>query len=324
MVSRSSTRGRRGLLLTTVLSALLMIGLSYALPMLLPGDFVTAMYANSEEISLTAEQEEELRAYYAENAGFDQYLLRLIRLDWGYSYAFLSPVSELFFSALPWTLLLLVSANVLAVVVGFIAGVEASFRRDTPLERWMVGAGTVMEGIPEICIGVVLLAVFSLYLGWFPAAGAETAYADLTPWQWFVDVLHHLALPLFSLVFAYIPGNFLLTRTSMVMVIREPYIKTAEAKGLSGMRIRYGHAARNALLPLVTRFGLRLAFMVTGALVVERIHAYPGVGTLLFNAIRLRDIPVIQAVVLVSSLMVLGTIACLELLYAQLDPRVRR
>ncbi len=312
---------RLGLIITFGLAALAMIYLSYSLPRLLPGDFVTAMYSSSH-VTLTAEQEAELRAYYTEEPGFGRYLVKLASLDWGYSYAFLTPVSGLFFGALPWTLLLLGTAHVISMFVGFVTGVEAAWRRDSHLERSMVGGMTVLEGVPEISTGVILLVVFALHLGWFPAAGAETAYAEVSLWARLADVGHHLALPLATLVLAYFPGNFLLTRNSMVMVIKQSYITTARAKGLPARRIRYAHAARNALLPLVTRFGLRLAFMITGALVVERIHSYPGLGTLLYNAIQARDLPVIQAVVLASSLMVLTIILGLEMIYRIIDPRI--
>ena len=312
---------RLGLIITFGLAALAMIYLSYSLPRLLPGDFVTAMYSSSH-VTLTAEQEAELRAYYTEEPGFGRYLVKLASLDWGYSYAFLTPVSALFFGALPWTLLLLGTAHVISMFVGFVTGVEAAWRRDSHLERSMVGGMTVLEGVPEISTGVILLVVFALHLGWFPAAGAETAYAEVSLLSRLADVGLHLALPLATLVLAYFPGNFLLTRNSMVMVIKQSYITTARAKGLPARRIRYAHAARNALLPLVTRFGLRLAFMITGALVVERIHSYPGLGTLLFNAIQARDLPVIQAVVLASSLMVLTIILGLEMIYRIIDPRI--
>ena len=312
---------RLGLIITFGLAALAMIYLSYSLPRLLPGDFVTAMYSSSQ-VTLTAEQEAELRAYYTEEPGFGRYLVKLASLDWGYSYAFLTPVSALFFGALPWTLLLLGTAHVISMFAGFVTGVEAAWRRDSHLERSMVGGMTVLEGVPEISTGVILLVVFALHLEWFPAAGAETAYAEVSFWARLADVGHHLALPLATLVLAYFPGNFLLTRNSMVMVIKKSYITTARAKGLPARRIRYAHAARNALLPLVTRFGLRLAFMVTGALVVERIYSYPGLGTLLFNAIQARDLPVIQAVVLVSSLMVLTIILGLEMIYRFIDPKI--
>ncbi len=323
MIDRAthSAPRRLGLIITFGLAALAMIYLSYSLPRLLPGDFVTAMYSSSH-VTLTAEQEAELRAYYTEEPGFGRYLVKLASLDWGYSYAFLTPVSALFFGALPWTLLLLGTAHVISMFVGFVTGVEAAWRRDSHLERSMVGGMTVLEGVPEISTGVILLVVFALHLGWFPAAGAETAYAEVSLLARLADVGHHLALPLATLVLAYFPGNFLLTRNSMVMVIKQSYITTARAKGLPARRIRYAHAARNALLPLVTRFGLRLAFMITGALVVERIHSYPGLGTLLFNAIQARDLPVIQAVVLASSLMVLTIILGLEMIYRIIDPRI--
>jgi peptide/nickel transport system permease protein len=318
---KHSVPRRLGLVITFGLAAMAMIYLSYSLPRLLPGDFVTAMYSSSH-VTLTAEQEVELRAYYTEEPGFGHYLVKLATLDWGYSYAFLTPVSTLFFSALPWTLILLGTANVISMIIGFVTGVEAAWRQDSRLEKGIVGGMTVIEGIPEISTGVILLVVFALNLQWFPAAGAETAYAEVSFWARLADVGHHLALPLATLVLAYFPGNFLLTRNSMMMVIKAPFVTTARAKGLPARRVRYSHAARNALLPLVTRFGLRLAFMVTGALVVETIFSYPGLGTLLFNAIQARDLPVIQAVVLASSLMVLMIILGLEIVYRIIDPRI--
>lgn len=303
------------------LAALVMIYLSYSLPRLLPGDFVISMYSSSQ-VTLTPEQEIELRDYYMEDPGFFKYVLRLAYLDWGYSYAFLTPVSALFFSALPWTLLLLGTAHIVSMFIGFVSGVEVAWRRNSRLEKGMVSTMTMLEGVPEISTGVILLVLFALHLGWFPASGATTAYAELSFWAQVLDVGHHVALPLLTLILAYLPGNFLLARNSMVMVIKKPYITTAKAKGLPGRRVRYAHGARNALLPLVTRFGLRLAFMITGALVVERIFSYPGIGTLLFNAIKARDLPLIQSVVLISSLMVLAVILCLEVVYRIIDPRV--
>ena len=310
-----------GLVVTFCLAALVMTWLSYGLPRFLPGDFVTATYGASQ-VTLTSEQEAELREYYGRDRGFGHYLSRVARFDWGYAYVFETPVSALFFSALPWTLLLMGSAHVISMVIGFVAGVEAAWRRSSSFEKGMVSGMTVLEGIPEICTGVILLFVFALQLQWFPAAGAETAYAEKNALAHVADVGHHLALPLCTLVLAYFPGNFLLTRNSMVMVIMADYIKTARAKGLPPLRIRYVHAARNALLPVVTRFGMRLAFMITGALVVEKINAYPGVGTLLYNAIAARDLPVIQAVVLMSSLIILTIFFALEFVYRFIDPRI--
>jgi len=304
-----------------LLAGLIMVYASYRLPRLLPGDFVTAMYASSQ-VTLTAEQEKEIRAYYRQSGDFATYLVNLCTLNWGYSYAFLAPISRLILEALPWSLLLMGGAHVISMLFGFIAGVEAAWRRGSYSEKAGVGCMTVLEGVPEISTGVALLLVFALYLGWFPAAGAETAYAVLSPAGKVWDMAHHLALPLATLVMAYFPGNFLLTRGSMVMVLREQFVETARAKGLPPVRVRYAHAARNALLPMVTRFGLRIAFMITGALVVETIYSYPGLGTLLFNAISMRDLPLIQGIVLFSSLIVLFVNLALDYVYGWIDPRV--
>jgi peptide/nickel transport system permease protein len=315
--------GRKGRFIWPyLLAGLLLVFISYCVPRLLPGDFVTAMYSGSH-VALNAEQEAGLRAYFNQRQGFGDYLMRLFTLRWGTSYAFLRPVSELIFGALPWTLLLMGSAHLVSMSFGFIAGVEAAWRRGGGVEKAGVGCMTVLEGVPEIGTGVMLLLVFSLYLGWLPASGSENAYALHTPLERVWDVARHLVLPLATLVLAYFPGNFLLIRGSMVMVLKQEFVQTARAKGLPPLRVRYGHAARNALLPMVTRFGLRLAFMVTGALIVETIYSYPGLGTLLYNAISRRDLPLIQSIVLISSLMILSINLVLEWVYGRIDPRVR-
>lgn len=312
---------RPGLAVSYLIAAAVMIWLSFGLPRLLPGDFVQAMYANSHVI-LTERQEADLKEHYTRRQGFTQYLSDLFTLEWGYSYAFQEPVSRLFFKALPWTLLLMGGAHLIATLLGFVAGVELAWRRGRHAEKIGVGIMTVLEGFPEIGTGVVLLLVFALKLGWFPAAGAVTAYAGHDGAAHILDMVHHLTLPMVTLILAYLPGNFLLARAGMVMVLRTRFIQTARAKGLTPLRVRYAHAARNALIPMITRFGLRIAFMMTGALVVETLFAYPGLGTLLFNAIAMRDLPLIQGIVLASSLLVLAVNLMLEWVYGWADPRV--
>ncbi len=319
---RGIVRRNAGMVAGYLLAGVVMIYLSYCLPRLLPGDYVTAMYAGSH-VTLSAGQEAELKAFYGDGDGFARYLADLFSLNWGQSLAYPDSVVGLFLKALPWTLLLMGCAHVLSMFFGFIAGVEAAWRRGSRFEKAGVGLMTFLQGIPEIGSGVILLLIFSLHLGWFPAFGAETAYAEFSGLSRLMDVLHPLALPLVTLMLAYFPGNFILARASMVMTMREKFVATAKAKGLTALRIRYAHAARNALIPVVTRFGLRIAFMVTGALVVETVYSYPGLGTLLFNAVSMRDLPLIQGIVLMSSLMVLLVNLILEFVYIMLDPRVR-
>lgn len=324
MDTGSRSRGLPGLCAAYLLAALALLYLSYRLPRLLPGDFLTALYSGAEA-SLPPELKEAYRnqAEALITRGFVGYLNDFFTLDWGRSLAFRKPVRELIFTALPWTLLLLGSAHLLSTLAGFFAGVESAWRKGSLPDRLGVSLMTILEGIPEIGSGVLLLLVFSLSLGWFPAAGAETVYSDFTGWQRFLDVLHHLALPLGTLFLAYLPGNFLLSRAGMLYAINAPYMLTAKAKGNSPLRQRYLHAARNALLPVVTRFGVRLASLLTGALTVEALYSYPGLGSLLCNAIALRDLPLISGIVLVTSLAVLSITLILEFAYRKLDPRLR-
>lgn len=303
-------------------AALVLICLSYFLPRSLPGDFVIAMDASSH-VSLSQEQEVQIRKHYPASEGFGSYIGRLLILDWGKSYALGEPVLSLILRALPWTLLLAGGAHLMGSLLGFVAGVEAAWRRGTKMEKALVGFMGVLEGIPEMAIGVVLLASFAFYLNWLPAGGAQSPYAFLSLEGQVIDIARHLLLPMSALILAYFPGNFLLARNSMIMVLGEEFILTARAKGLPEKRVRYHHAARNALLPVVTRFGLRLGFMVTGVVVVETIFSYPGIGTLLFNAIRTRDVPLVEGIVLFSSLVILGVNLALELFYRRIDPRSR-
>ncbi len=303
------------------ITVFIMIYGSYGLPLLLPGDYITATYSSSH-VALSGAEHMRLVALRKEQGGFTGYLKRLVTFDWGRSQALMVPVSTLIFSALPWTLLLVGLAHLFSITLGFVAGVEIAWRRGRPMEKAAVGFTSVLEAVPEIGTGVILLVVFSLSLHWFPSAGAKTAYANMSSWGQLLDVGHHLVLPLTTLILAYLPGNFLLTRAGMVMVMKKQFVETARAKGLPPFRVRYAHAARNALLPLVTRFGLRIAFMMTGVVVVETIHSYPGLGTLLFHAISMRDLPLIRCIVLFSSIMVISINFILEFVYRRIDPRV--
>ena len=313
-------------LVAYLLTVLALVYASFALPRLLPGDAFIAMYG-SGHVAIEAQDEASIREseiFKTSSESFAQYLGRLGRLDWGTSTAYETPVFGLIMDALPWTLLLMGTAQLLSMGIGFILGVEAAWRHDSVSDRLLTGVMTFLEGIPELSSGVLLLLVFALWLGWFPAAGGETVYSGLPFWERTLDILHHLALPLATLVLAYLPGSTLLSRAAMLMTLRQPFMLTAAAKGLPPWRRRYAHAARCALLPVVTRLGLRLASMLTGVLVVESIHSYPGLGTLLFQAVSMRDLPLISGIVLFSSLGILTVALALEKTYQCLDPRLRQ
>lgn len=180
-----------------------------------------------------------------------------------------------------------------------------------------------LGGMPDFFIGILLLLLFGVTLGWAPLGGAMSPYAGHGGIDLVLDVAHHLILPLISLVLVQLAPTYLLTRNAMLTTLRARFITTAKAMGLRERSIRYMHAGRNSLLPVVTAMGMRVPNMVTGALFLEIVFSYPGVGTLLNTALSARDYPLIQGVLLMVTVTVLTTNLLVDLTYVRLDPRVR-
>jgi peptide/nickel transport system permease protein len=168
----------------------------------------------------------------------------------------------------------------------------------------------------------VLLIVFGVLLGVAPLSGALTPYSGLSGLGLVLDVLKHMALPVAALTAAYLAGGYLLTRNTMITVLKSPFMLTARAKGLSQKALKYRHAGRNSMLPVLTMTGIWLGRVVTGALFIELVFAYPGVGLLTYQALLARDYPVIQGVFLMVAISVLVVNFAVDLLYPRLDPRV--
>ncbi len=224
--------------------------------------------------------------------------------------------------ALPWTLLLVGTSFILSAVAGIVLGVESSWRRGRRFDRSLLTSMLLLDGIPSLAIGITALTVFCLHFGWFPSTGAMTPYSGAEGIGHVRDVLWHLVLPLATLTLSMIPGDYLLIRNSMMLTIREPYVLTARAKGIRERRIKYLHAARNAILPFATRIGIRLAYIITGALFIETIFAYPGLGFLTYHAISNRDLPLMQGILTVSVILVLLINIAVDLMYKKIDPRI--
>ncbi len=302
-----------------------LIFLNFLLPRLLPGDVILAMYSG-QEILITEEMYNELvilhgldKTLYEQ---FSIYLTQLAHGDLGYSYVFHASTTDLILAALPWTLLLVVTSFILSAIAGIVLGVESSWRRGGKIDKSLLVSMLFVDGVPSLAIGVIFLSVFSLKFGWFPTAGAMTPYSNAEGIAHIKDVLMHLVLPLSTLTLSQIPGDYLMIRNSMMLTIREPFILTARAKGLTERKIKYFHAARNAILPFFTRIGIRLTYVLTGVLFIETIFAYPGLGLLTYEAISNRDLPLIQGILVVSVLLVLLVNIVIDIFYKKIDPRI--
>ncbi len=301
--------------------------LNFILPRLMPGDPLHAIYGDEALVAMTPEMESQLiRQFSLDKTWWDQllaYVIGLLQGDLGFSYYYREQVSQVIMGALPWTLLLTGLALVIATAIGIILGIESGYRRGSSLDRSLVAGLMFLGGFPDFFIGILLLLIFAVSLDVLPLYGATSPYAGYEGLTYIFDVLRHLALPLASMVLVQLGSIFLLTRNTMVTLLAESFILTARAKGCPEGCIKYAHAGRNSLLPVTTATGLRIPHLITGALFIEIVFSYPGVGSLLNTAIAARDYPLIQGILLIVTLTVLSANFIVDLLYMGLDPRVR-
>src|SRR5580765_3592340 len=229
--------------------------------------------------------------------------------DLGQSFYYRTPVLDLYFQRLPNSLLLAAVAMGLSLLIGIPSGILAAVR----VGRFWDSAGKVFAllglSLPSFWVGLVLILVFSVYLGWLPSSGAGTPL--------------HLIMPAFALGWYFAAAHMRLTRSSMLEVLGSEYIKLARLKGLPQSLVIAKHAFKNALIPVLTLAGINLVIMVNVAVVVETVFAWPGVGRLLFEGIAFRDFPVVQATVLLGGVMIVVVNLLVDILYAVIDPRIR-
>ena len=312
---------------TYFVALLIILCLNFTLPRMMPGDPLMAIYGEEALVAMTPE----LRTFLLRSFALDKpmweqfvaYLYQMSRGNLGFSYYHNAPTLEVILGRLPWTILLIGSALILSTTFGVFLGIESGWRRGKPLDRSLLSGFMALTGFPDFFLGMVFLLVFGVSLALFPLSGSVTPYSGLSGLPLLFDMLRHLMLPVSSLTLSHMAGTYLLTRNTMVTVLREPYILSARAKGLPERVICYRHAGRNSLLPVVTRTGIWLARIITGTLFIEVIFSYPGLGTLTYQALLARDYAVLQGILLVVATVVLLANFSLDLLYARIDPRVR-
>ena len=297
--------------LTMAVPVLVGVGtIAFALMYLLPGDPASAMLARS---GASAEQIAELREELGLDAPFHVqyagYFSRVLRGDLGNSIVSQEPVAELLLSRLPTTLELVFAALIVAVPLGIACGVLAAVRKDQWVDRAIVAVSSIGVSVPSFWLGLMLILVFSVYLGWLPAFGANSPA--------------HLVLPAAVLAFNAVGTLTRTTRSSMLDVLRQDYIRTARAKGLGATAVLYRHALRNALVPVVTMVGLQFGWLVSGSFIVEAVFSRQGIGLLFINSIVERDFPVIQGAVLLAAVMYVVLNLLVDMLYVIVDPRIR-
>jgi peptide/nickel transport system permease protein len=323
-------RGRLAAARAVLLYAVTMfaaVTLIFLLPRAMPGDPLSALEDPASGVFITdPEVRERVSAFYGIDGPLhEQYLSYLSSLatgDLGWSIARNAPVSELIARHLPWTLLLVGLALTLSAIISFVAGIVAAWHRNRHGDRVILVGLTSLRSIPEYALATLLLIGFAVLLPVFPLYGARTPFADHpTLLSRLADVGLHLVLPLTALTLSLVGSKFLLVRNTAISSLGEDYMLLARAKGLSMRLQRFRHIGRNALLPFLTVIGIQAGFAVGGAIFVEAVFAYPGMGTLILRAVEARDYPVLEAAFLVLAAAILLANLVIELVYARLDPR---
>lgn len=317
---------KKGLIVNYIIAFCILITLTFTLPRLMKGDPLQAIYGDEALIEMTPELKADIIKRFSLDLSikdqFFSYCLSLIKGDLGFSYYYNAPVINIIMQSIPWTLLLTGLALLISSLIGVIMGIESGYRRNKMFDKSMLTLLVSINGFPDFFIGILLLIIFSISIGIFPLSGALTPYADKTGFFLISDILHHLTLPLIALVLVSMTRTYLITRNTMILTLEKPFILTAKAKGCNDRTIRYTHAGRNALLPVFTTFGLQLAHIVTGALFIEIVFSYPGVGFMLYNSLLSRDYPMIQGILLIVAIAVLGINFFIDLFYGKIDPRI--
>jgi len=303
-----------------------LIVLNFALPRFMPGSPLEAIYGQEALCTMSPQLVEELNRRFMLDQPlyrqFGAYVTALARGDLGYSYFYQVPVEKVVAGYFPWTALLCGTALVITTVLGFILGVGAGGRRGSRLDLLLVAGVVALGGVPDFFAGAVLLVVFGVYLGLVPLGGALSPYAGYSGLKLVADIAGHMAAPLAALVAVRMPSVFLLARNNTVQAMTEGYILTARGKGCPQRTVIYRHAGKSVLLPVITHTGLHFTSLVTGALFLEIIFNYPGMGSLLYKAILARDYPLIQGILLTITVAVLAINLSTELLYFAVDKRV--
>jgi ABC-type dipeptide/oligopeptide/nickel transport system permease component len=297
-------------LVPTTVGALVLV---FFLMRVLPGDPAAAMLGTNATPQAVADLRSQLGLDRPLVVQFAEYAAGLAHLDFGRSLAVRAPVTTLLGQALMPTLLLTLAGTLVSVVVGVPLGILAALKRRTWLD-YSASVGALLGiSIPVFVWGVLLLLVFSLQWPILPSAGAGD-----TPWE----VARSLVLPAIATGFFQVGLIARVTRSSLLSVVSNEYVRTARAKGLAPAQVIVGHALRNALIPVITVIGLNAGTLLGGAVVAETVFTRPGLGRLILDAINARDYPVIQGVMIVSVVLVVLLNLLTDLLYGIADPRV--
>ncbi|MDH3700017.1 MAG: ABC transporter permease [Alphaproteobacteria bacterium] len=279
--------------------------------------FLGRLTGNPVDLMLPEDATEEDRTALIETLGLDApmykqfgiFVVNVLQGDLGVSHRYRRPVVEIFFSRLPNTLKIVPAAMILAMIMAIPLGIVSAVRRGSMIDRVSGTIAVLGIATPNFWLGILLIYVFSVQLGWLPSARMGTPL--------------HYVLPTITLGTFLVAGFMRLIRSSMLDILDSEFVKLARIKGLSETTVVWKHCLRNALIPVLTLWGVFMGGLVTGAIVTETVFAWPGIGRLTFEAVIFRDYPLLQAVIIMDAVLILLINLMVDILYAYIDPRIR-
>ena len=319
---------RLGFFAVTVWAA---ISLNFMIPRLMPGNPAQVLVAEHPHLNpqalhsllalLGGTTHQSLPSQYA------TYWEHVVTFNFGISLttSFGKSVDAMVYQALPWTLGLVGVTTLLAFILGTFIGLISAWRRGTWLDSALPPIFVVTSAFPYFWMALLSIYIFSVTLGWFPSEHPYNIFTDSPDlnWHYVGDVLDHAVLPGFTILITAIGGWILTMRNNVITVLSDDYVRMARAKGLKPWRIVWHYAGKNAILPNLTGFAMSLGFIVSGAILVEYVFDYPGVGSLLLQSVNNLDYPLMQALFLLITMAVLLSVLAADVLTAVLDPRTR-
>lgn len=305
------------------------ISFNFFIPRLMPGDPFTFMSSDEGSVhsSYTDEQIEKYKAYYGLDKPlweqYKDYICNLFRGDLGYSIYYNEAVSSIILKRVVWTIGIVVISIILSSLLGIFVGAFSAWHRNSSIDKVIYSIMIVFSEIPSFLIAMLLLFGLAAGMGWFPLSGGITVFGEYgNVFEKIKDIVHHGFLPVLALVLSQTGGYYLLSRNSMITVLSKDYMLTAVGKGLDNRRIIFRHGLKNAILPVITRIFMNLGSVFGGAILVENVFSYPGIGRLMREAVMVRDYALMQGIFLNICILVLTMNFLADIVCRKIDPRV--
>lgn len=307
---------------------ILLIGvivLNFFIPRLLPGSPVGALLGDDPGSMTAAEKMGILQAYHLDRPMWEQFFLYLkefFTLNWGHSFSRRQPIIDLIRAATGWTILLALVNLLISSALGIILGAVSAIHNKKIHGLVLLLGTTLFSSLPTFGVGIFLIAIFSIELGWFPLYGAYSMWSNYQGLRAVADVFWHMFLPILAMVINSLMMFFITARFGVLNTITKDYVHMARVRGISNRRIFIWYIMRNTMVPVFTIVMMDIGYILSGSVIIETVFSYPGLGMLMHNAVSARDYPLIQYTFLLASFVTIAALFFTDILYHRIDPRI--